>query len=1524
MNAEINRLLALINYAQEVMSSRNRAITDVSDHGNFFLSEDDALTLNGIQLSRGNTDRENIDDEWLRVAKPPLEESVPQPSSPLLVPWLQLNDSPDESPKLAEKVPSSVLAKLEQDSADPLSFGGGREGGGTDDWCYLQNYSLKQELEREFSNYSKTTWNSWAAREKNRRRAVKIYTSLFTLHQQLGGSLAEHQMELIWGIGMATYLSNDQIVKYPVISQVMDLSFDDKSGAAVIRPRNIEARFELDVFMPIQALTAALKNIHGMREIGGIAAVNPFEIDSYAESLGIAKDILTNYSPESEIEFQRSWVLFARPRSSNIAVQDLERFRDFLCNLHDDYVLPPAIQAILNSPPDYAHNKKFPAYRGVSFTHQKSDFNGCAPDLYFPKPFNSEQARVASLLDVSDGVVVQGPPGTGKTHTIANIICHSLANGERVLISSMREPALAVLRDMLPKELRPLVISLLATEHDGISQFVESVEHIAYGVQRLDQDRARSDIKILEEQIDALHGRISVVDEKISRWAELNLSPVKIDEESIYPQDAANEIQLARGTFEWIPDKLGIGKEFEPQFSIDDIARLKRLLNELGDNLVFLDDVLPDSSRFPDSLSLTKIHGDLQRFTRLTDKARKTEWPWPENANEGTLQSARELAKEVRRVSSKWGHLLGARMPWSDAVVMRIRRGEPKRFFDTLDELGKDLEKLSVERAVFLKKPVTVPEAALLDATFLMAVKNLAEGKRPYSITARGKSKIKGWLSLTRIGGMAVQGQHNWAHVYKYVILYQSRQELTSRWNVLVPEIGLHPVLSVDTKGQLSAEGQFAFFKALRELTKEQRKLALKSSEVFPDWARAAELVVNPLIIDELSYALEYHLSRHGLSTVSNSVDELKAIAGASSGRVADYLIKFLSDKLGNPDVEASIILREWEFIREEIKRVTGFLMKLKEVKNLVQKISDSGGEKLGFLLLAVSESKVDLLPEAILRHWRLKRLEAYIQSIDPQKEVHKLSMLRVELEGDLVSAYEKLLIERTWVRLTNNITPAARASLQNYLNAIQRIGKGTGKRVHRFRREARNAALEAQKAVPCWIMPHNRFSETLPAEIGSFDLVIIDEASQSDLSALPVLLRGSKLLVVGDDRQVAPQAIGMEEDRLKELMNKHLEDQIPAFRNQLSPDRSIYDLARVVFAKNGVMLKEHFRCVAPIIEYSKKQFYKHELKPLRLPLASEVIAPPLVDVKVKNGRREKTINSAEIEFIVQDIARICNDQRFVNRSIGVVSLLGQEQANKIWGRLLEVLETSVLKKHRIVCGDARMFQGRERDIIYLSMVVAPNDLGSPLSSEVFSQRFNVAASRARDQMVLVRSVEKNDLLSGDYLRHSLIDHFSQPFESNSNNLHSIGRDLCDSSLERDIFDWLKSSGYRFRPKVAVGIHIVDFVVEGVSDKRLAIECDGDKYQGPESWTQSIEKQRALERTGWKFWRCFASSFILSRDKIIDELEATLRDYGILPDTELEYNDKITASKEVNVSASELIELSNVRKFKRILKSSKL
>ena len=47
-------------------------------------------------------------------------------------------------------------------------------------------------------------------------------------------------------------------------------------------------------------------------------------------------------------------------------------------------------------------------------------------------------------------------------------------------------------------------------------------------------------------------------------------------------------------------------------------------------------------------------------------------------------------------------------------------------------------------------------------------------------------------------------------------------------------------------------------------------------------------------------------------------------------------------------------------------------------------------------------------------------------------------------------------------------------------------------------------------------------------------------------------------------------------------------------------------------------MLKEHFRCVPAIIEFSNRDFYQNDIVPLCIPQASEHLDPPLVDVFVK------------------------------------------------------------------------------------------------------------------------------------------------------------------------------------------------------------------------------------------------------------------------------------------------------------------
>jgi very-short-patch-repair endonuclease len=75
----------------------------------------------------------------------------------------------------------------------------------------------------------------------------------------------------------------------------------------------------------------------------------------------------------------------------------------------------------------------------------------------------------------------------------------------------------------------------------------------------------------------------------------------------------------------------------------------------------------------------------------------------------------------------------------------------------------------------------------------------------------------------------------------------------------------------------------------------------------------------------------------------------------------------------------------------------------------------------------------------------------------------------------------------------------------------------------------------------------------------------------------------------------------------------------------------------------------------------------------------------------------------------------------------------------------------------------------------------------------------------------------------------------------------------------------------------------IDMVVEGADGRRLAVECDGDRYHGPEQWRQDMRRQRILERVGWRFWRCFASSYYRNPDATIDDLVSMLKRIGIEP-----------------------------------------
>ncbi len=1500
MSLEAERLSALIEFCHQSARLRGKPTAAVSSHNNFSLHEHELSGSPGIRLNYSGLD--GADEIWISVDR--LHETKPpEVNSEWLVPWLILAKGPNEAPSLRESIEGRALIEAGTHTEEAEE---GLLMVAPDELIVYDEYLERNRVSALLEDYVKAKWTPWAAEEKRRLKTIRLYAQLFTLKQQLEGGIVEAQLELVWGIGIGVWKQPSATVSYPLISQLAELSLNPITAALEIRPRDINPRVELDWY--------ATQDNPGVADLEKAAKIffdglpqtlSPFDRGTFEPLLRSAVTHLdangvywpsqtpaedrTLPKADDKLKITDTWVLFSRPRTNSTYLQDLERLKAAAEELDK---LPPAVAAIVTDPDSANPEVEFPAFRGVSASyHSDGDNYGSAPlshkakDLYFPKPFNDEQVRIIQLLEIFDGVVAQGPPGTGKTHTIANVICHYLANGKRVLVTSMKDPALGVLSDQLPDEIKPLAISLLTSEQEGLKKFEHSILKIASEVQSIDRTATSKEIRYLEESIDALHGQLARVDWDISTWATKNLNKIKIDGVDIDPADAAKELVSHAGIFEIIPDPINITTENEPRFNDQDVIELRAARTELHKDLVYFDASLPQLSEFPDSRSILQTHQDLSRFEQLKREVESGDVPSLSDTSQNTIDSAIALKADIDELKDIRARLTATGFNWVSPLKSSITDPAKIDIKRVLDELGEHLKAAKNQRKSFLSKPVLIPPDFESNQELIEAVNNLSDGKRPFGLSGLiGKSSEKKALDAIHILGASPKSAGEWKHVKDYVALQNFLRELAVRWNAIAQDLKL-PVLEAKPQGGIDAIESFAIYEEVTRDLHLGNQIRKKACELFSSWNDAENVLQKDSAFEELDRALRHHLTKNRLANVWSNKEQFQKILDGRSGPIVESIRLFLNETLGNPNVSDMEMQTTWSSLMSELSRVLGLHSRLESVKRVTGLVSESGAPGYANLLRSAPGdlTSVELLPSNWKQSWRLKRLDTYLGEIDAQAELKQLSKRRAGIEQDLSKAYQDVVVKRTWLKLAENASPSIRAALQAYLSAIQKIGKGTGKRAKRYRQDARNAASLANSAVPCWIMPHYRISESLPPELGCFDLVIVDEASQSDLTALPALLRAQKVLIVGDDKQVSPEGVGLEEEKIRNLMSRFLGKQVETYRPQMSPERSIYDLFKVVYAKSSVMLKEHFRCVGPIIEYSKREFYNHELRPLRLPRASERLDPPLIDVLVQDGYRDGDRNTAEARFIVEEIKKMVSDDKYADRSIGVVSLLADKQAYLIWEMLTEELGPEYLQRHKIACGDARTFQGKERDVMFLSMVVAPNEQRiSALSRDTYAQRFNVAASRARDRMYLVRSVTLEHLSEADKLRRSLITHFAIPFAQDETRQDDL-RQLCESPFEREVYDALTERGFWVTPQVKVGQFRIDMVVEGNNDSRLAIECDGDKYHGPDKWSDDMHRQRILERAGWVFWRCFASTWVRRKSEMIEDLVRSLAEHGIVP-----------------------------------------
>jgi very-short-patch-repair endonuclease len=1024
---------------------------------------------------------------------------------------------------------------------------------------------------------------------------------------------------------------------------------------------------------------------------------------------------------------------------------------------------------------------------------------------------------------------------------------------------------------------------------DGLKQVEKAIQIMLSVVQTIDMNPGRQLrlIKDLSAANDRHKARLKEIDAQLAALAAPHLSAIPGSMES--PYEAAERITKDRERHSWFMDR--------PPFRLVDAglseAGVEALLaarTAVKADLKYLVEDLPSPVNLPDTETVSGWHQDLVAAHHLSvDNAALGPQTRRVIATVG-LDSAATLGERLTRLAERFEKV--QKYPWAWELCNGIMSRTPAaaRLQSITAAFVRDAAVIVNERVIFLSKPVDVPVELPPDKALAAILPVLIAGKNPFGLLSIGNRSYQPAFDAIRVAALRPTSPADWQHVRDFIAFRARVTSLSARW------IALRDELAADEQFTFSVSS-FSPLAALTDLlTETVTTIPSSFDELLKDLSialasrgEASAVLQNAVAMTAFAAALGRHVSSARLGAVSANVAATIAQFGASTCDLGEFAKKFLSEMVGDTKVETERVASIWQSLLVKIAYLRSLQPQFKLIEATAAAIAKAGAPLWAERLKSevVTENRDPAAPPDWAAAWEWARQFRYLTQIGGTGDLARLHDERIRTEAALREGFASLVKERTFYNLASKMKGTAKAALQGFANIIRRLGAGTGQRAVLHRQNARQATEGCYDAVPCWIMPTWRVSEQLPSDLGSFDLVILDEASQSDARELPALLRGKKILVVGDDRQVSPSSAFLSIANIARLRQNFLSE-FP-FRAEVEPGASIYDLARVMFPAKFVMLREHFRCVEAIIRFSM-QFYNQDLIPLRIPKPAERLDPPLIDIYVEDGERrgKSKINPPEAEIIVREIEKIVeagapvteSDAPPAARSIGVISLIGADQAHYIQKMLMERVGEAAMVRHRIICGDSASLQGDERDIVFVSMIADSARKQSQTSLQ-YQQRFNVGLSRAKDRMVLVRSVTEEQLNPND-LKSKVIAHFREPMPKKSGKGSAL-IDLCESGFERAVFTALVGRGYQVTPQVGSEGFSIDMVVEGEGGRRLAIECDGDQYHGPSRWADDMRRQRILERVGWSFWRCFGSNYSIDPEGMLNDLIETLARMKIMP-----------------------------------------
>lgn len=1042
---------------------------------------------------------------------------------------------------------------------------------------------------------------------------------------------------------------------------------------------------------------------------------------------------------------------------------------------------------------------------------------------------DADSSQIAVIEDIKAGrnLVVEGPPGTGKSQTIVNLIAELMASGKTVLFVSEKMAALEVVKSRLDKvglgEFCLELHSHKSNKKDVLAQLQRTLYQPA--VSPLALEHKYDELDLLKYELDLY---TEIIHQPIGKTGFSTFDLYGMKEDALqYFQNKQMEI---------------------PYVTIKDVERVNSAgwsdsLVKLGNISELLKPLLPLSQhpwRFaqPDAIL-----------------------PSDENEIKSLLNQSKNTIKNIEKSQTLLSELSG--------VSIALNRNELDEYLEYAQMIG-DSEKIPRE---VLDNPVwdgPEPEAEeilrnlkeleiktknfnpqILDKNLIYLLDNFKSKSSKHLKFFSGdyKKRKKEIQSLYMIDAPEVD-ETLIGDLENLIECQNIRNELNSA------EFQAKNYFGPQWKGTESrSEDLYNFYTFMRKLRKilKEGKISENSLDIIsrgPDKKNINRIVKN------------IRKQHEKLQKTMEDLQNILKIDMVSLFKTDVYSVKFVD------------LISQMEIFKDETPKLilwSQFLSVKRDMPHITEPIIDLVERDLldpDDIIPAFKANFADNILKLVFRE--VKFLSSFVGDVH-QNKIQKFQDLDREL----------LILNRKRIA---HLISVKRPGIQDKISPNSELGillsEFNRRRRHMpIRKLLSEAGGLIQQIKPCFMMSPLSVAQFIdPHHVGNlmFDVIVFDEASQvKPEDALGAFLRGKKLVVMGDTRQLPPTSFF---DSMVDL-EKEEDYEITSLKDM----ESILHLCKSSFPSK--MLRWHYRSRhESLIAVSNEIFYDNQLLVYPSPsINSKDLGLKFYSQPESVYAGQSSGNTLEAKSVVNEV--IEHFKKYGNsKSLGV-GTFNQNQRRLIEDFLeIELKKNPDIEKYFVQNNFEKFFvknletiQGDERDVIFVSVGFGfdsnhklSQNFG-PINNDGGERRLNVLFTRAREKCVVFSNFKYSDLKVGKNAPRGLraLKSFLRYAETQELEAYTLPGADSDSLFEDSVFEFLSEQGFEIHRQVGcAGFRIDLAIVDQKSPGKylLGIECDGATYHSSMvARDRDRLRQQVLEGLGWKIYRVWSTDWFRNR-----------------------------------------------------------